>query len=155
MSRFGDWLLLLCAAGALVWILVRRLDRWLHEPPDARLRRLAQHGGVVPDDAVALLTQHGYEVLTGKHRIPLGVTVDDDPSMRTRLYFDYLASKDDRFYLVKLERSRQPTEWTASGLRERLLVYALLFPGCEGIVVADPKGGWVRTVRFHVEDGDE
>ncbi|WP_276351913.1 hypothetical protein [Cohnella caldifontis] len=155
MSRFGDWLLLLIAAGALAWLIVRRLDRWLHESPDARLRRLAKDGGVIPDEAVTLLQDNGFEVLTGKHRIPLGVSVDEEPSMSTRLFFDYLVSKDGKYYLVKLERARQPTEWTASGLRERLLVYALLFPGCEGILVADPKDGWVRMVRFHVEDGDE
>lgn len=139
----------------MAWWVVRRIDRWLHEPPGARLRRLAQDGGVIPDEAVTLLQESGFEVLTGKHRIPLGVKVDEEPSMTTRLYFDYLVSKEDKYYLVKLERTRQPIEWTASGLRERLLPYALLFPDCEGIIVADPKEKRVRTVRFQVEDGGE
>ncbi|MBN2979769.1 hypothetical protein [Cohnella algarum] len=34
---------------------------------------------------VTLLEEHGYEVLSGKHRIPLRVTVDDFPSQPTRL----------------------------------------------------------------------
>lgn len=155
MARLGDWLLLLIGAGVMAWWIFRRFDRWLHEPPDARLRRLAQHGGVIPDEATELLEEQGYAVLTGKHRIPLSVAVDEEPAMPTRLYFDYLVSKNDKYYLVKLERARQPTEWTASGLRERYLVYALLFPDCEGILVADPKEKWVRTIRFQVEDGDE
>ncbi|MBW5446764.1 hypothetical protein GE107_11895 [Cohnella sp. CFH 77786] len=155
MGRFGDWLLLLLAAGFSVWWLLRRFDRWLHEPPGKRLRRLAQHGGVVPDEAVALLQENGFEVLSGKHRIPLGVAVDDGPVQTTRLYFDYLVCKEDKYYLVKLERARQPMDWTASGLRERLLAYALLFPDCEGIIVADPKDKLVRTVRFQVEDDEE
>lgn len=154
MSRFGDWLLLLLGAGVTVWWLARRFDRWLHEPPGVRLRRLAQSSSVVQDDTVLLLQERGYEVLSGKHRIPLGVVVDEGPVQATRLYFDYLAVKDDKYYLVKLERTRQPMEWTASGLRERLLAYALLFPDCEGIIVADPKDRTVRTVRFQVEDGD-
>jgi hypothetical protein len=137
----------------ILW-LVRRFDRWLHEPPGARLRRLAQNGGVLPDEAVTLLQESGYEVLSGKHRIPLGVAVDDGPVQATRLYFDYLVSKEDKYYLVKLERVRQPMDWTASGLRERLLAYALLFPDCEGIIVADPKDKLIRTVRFQVEDGE-
>jgi hypothetical protein len=45
-------------------------------------------------------------------------------------------------------------EWTASGLRERLLVYALLFPDCEGIIVANLQDKLLRTVRFQLEDGD-
>ncbi|TJY44439.1 hypothetical protein E5161_03410 [Cohnella pontilimi] len=155
MSRFGDWLLMLTAAGVMVWWLIRWFDRWLHEPPGAKLRRLAQAGGVEPDEAVSLLQEHGYEVLSGKHRVPLGVVVDEGPVQPTRLYFDYLASKDDKYYLVKLERARQPMDWTASGLRERLLVYALLFPDCEGLIVANPKDKLLRTVRFQLEDGDE
>lgn len=155
MSRFGDWLLLLAGAAVALWWVVRRFDRWLHEPPGVRLRRLAQKGGVAEDDTVALLRESGFEVLSGKHRIPLGVSVDDGPAQPTRLFFDYLASKEDKYYLVKLERARQPLDWTASGLRERLLVYALLFPDCAGIIVADPKDKLVRTVRFQVEDDEE
>jgi len=155
MSRIGDWLLLLTGAAVMVWWLLRRFDRWLHEPPGARLRKLA-HGAVVPDDeAAALLRENGFSVLSGKHRIPLSVAIDDGPHQQTRLYFDYLAEKEDKYYLVKLDRPRQPIEWTASGLRERLLVYALLFPDCEGIIVADPKDMRLHTVRFRVEDDEE
>lgn len=155
MEKFGDALIMLIAACVMLWWAWRRFDRWLHEPPGSRLRKLATAGGVEPDETVELLQRNGYDVLSGKHRVPLGVKVDDGPVQPTRLYFDYLASKDHKYYLVKLERARQPTEWTASGLRERLLAYALLFPDCEGILVADPGDQQVRLVRFKVEDGDE
>ncbi|XID94159.1 hypothetical protein ACF3MZ_06445 [Paenibacillaceae bacterium WGS1546] len=155
MDRAGDWIIMLIAAGIMGWWAIRRFDRWLHEPPGSRLRKLALAGGVEEDDTVQLLREHGYEALSGKHRVPLGVAVDDGPVMPTRLYFDYLAVKDNKYYLVKLERSRQPIEWTASGLRERLLVYALLFPDCEGIVVAIPQERQIKTVRFKVEAGEE
>jgi hypothetical protein len=154
MAQIGDWLLLLIGACLMVWWVLRRIYRWLQEPASARLRRLAQRGNVVPDETTAMLEEAGFKVLAGKHRIPLGVKIDDEPVMSTRLFFDYLVSKDDQYFLVKLERPRQPTEWTASGLRERYLVYALLFPDCEGIVVADPKQNQIRTVRFRVEDDD-
>jgi hypothetical protein len=154
LSRFGDWLLMLAAGAIMIGWVIRRFDRWLHEPPGAALRRLAQAGGVEPDEAVTMLQEYGFEVLSGKHRVALGVVVDDGPAQATRLYFDYLASKEDKYYLVKLDRARQPLEWTASALRERLLVYALLFPDCEGIIVANPKDKLLRTVRFQLEDGD-
>lgn len=155
VSRVFDWLLLLAGAAVIIWWIVRRFDRWLHEPPGVRLRRLVQKGGAPDDEAAALLRDNGYEVLAGKHRISLGVAIDDEPVQPTRLFFDYLAMKDDKYYLVKLERARQPLDWTASGLRERLLVYALLFPDCEGIIIADPRDKRVRTVRFQVEDDEE
>jgi hypothetical protein len=154
VERFGDWIITLAAAGVMIWWVWRRFDRWLHEPPGVKLRRLAVAGRIERDETVELIENNGYEVLSGKHRIPLAVVVDDGPSQATRLYFDYLAVKDDKYYLVKLERTRQPLEWTASGLRERLLVYALLFPDCEGILVVDSRDGLVRTVRFKVEDDE-
>jgi hypothetical protein len=153
LDKFGDWMIMLIAAGLMLWWVIRRFDRWLHEPPGARLRRLAQAGGVELNDTVVLLQAHGYQVLSGKHRIPLKVEVDDSFIVPTRLYFDYLVSKEDKYYLVKLERARQPMDWTASGLRERLLVYALLFPDCEGIVIVTLRDQQLRIVRFKVEAG--
>ncbi|MBB6692955.1 hypothetical protein H7B90_16225 [Cohnella xylanilytica] len=152
MAQFGDWIVFLVAVGLLLWWIWRRFDNWLHAPPGYRIRKLAKAGGVEPDETVDLLEENGYEVLSGKHRIPLAVSIDEGPLQPTRLFFDYLAVKEDKYYLVKLDKSRMPLEWTASGLRERLLVYALLFPECEGIIVADPKDRLVRTVRFKVED---
>jgi len=155
MDSIGDWLIMLIAAGIMGWWAVRRFDRWLHEPPDRRLRKLAASGGVEEDEQVRLLREQGFNVLSGKHRIPLGVVVDDGPAMPTRLYFDYLVEKDHKYFLAKLERPRQPMEWTASGLRERLLVYALLFPDCHGIVIVHPQERLIKTVRFKVEAGEE
>ncbi len=154
MERFGDWIIMLAAAGIMIWWVARRFDRWLHEPPGSKLRKLAIAGGVEQDDNVMLMQENGYEVLSGKHRIPLGVVLDDGPVMPTRLYFDYLAFKEDKYYLVKLERARQPMDWTASGLRERLLAYALLFPDCEGIVIVNAQDRQLKIVRFKVEDGE-
>lgn len=154
MEKYGDWVIILIAAGFLIWLLIKRLGRWLHEPPSARLRKIAQAGGVEANDPVVLMLRtRGYEVLSGKHRIPLKVEVDESRPVATRLYFDYLALKDDRYYIVKLERARDPLDWTASGLRERLLVYALLFPDCEGIMIVSHRDLQIKIVRFNVEAG--
>lgn len=156
MERFGDWIIMLAAAALMVWWVFKRLGKWLHEPPGSRLRKLARAGGVIlQDDNVIILQEKGYEVLSGKHRITLGVELDDGPSRPTRLYFDYLAKKDDKYYLVKLERARQPLDWTASGLRESLLVYALLFPDCEGIIIITLINRQLKIVRFNVEAGQK
>lgn len=156
MEQFGDGLLFAAAVAAIIWWLWRRFRHWLHEPPSSRLRRLSRDSVPEADDeGAALIREHGYEVLSGKHRIPLGVSVDDGPYEATRLYFDYVASADERYYLVKLERPRQPLDWTASGLRERLLVYALLFPECDGLIIADLRDRKLKTVKFRIEEGQE
>lgn len=156
MERFGDGLIFAAAVAAIAWWLWRRFRHWLHEPPSARLRGLARDNPPdEEDEAAAFLREQGYEVLSGKHRVPLGVAIDDGPFEATRLYFDYVAARDESYYLVKLERPRQPLDWTASGLRERLLVYALLFPECEGIIVADARERTLRTVKFRVGGGKE
>ncbi|MBB6635516.1 hypothetical protein [Cohnella thailandensis] len=154
MSQIGDWFVFLVVILLLLWWLWFQFARWLHAPPSLRLRRLMQDGSVERDEQVEWLEACGYEVLSGKHRIPLGVAVDEGPMQATRLYFDYLVQKEELYYLVKMDRARKPIEWTASGLRERLLAYALLFPECEGIIIADPKGQSIHTVRFKVEDED-
>lgn len=154
MERFGDWVIMLAAASFMIWWIFKRFGRWLHEPPGSRLRKLARAGGVVQEDVhVILLQSKGYEVLSGKHKVTLGVELDDGTPKPTRLYFDYLAKKEDKYYLVKLERARQPLDWTASGLRESLLVYALLFPDCEGIIIVTLRDQQLKIVRFKVEAG--
>jgi hypothetical protein len=155
MDRFGDGVIILAASAIMIWWVIRRLDRWLHEPPGSRLRKLAQIGGSVEeDDTVLLLQEHGYEVLSGKHRIPLGVILDDGPVKHTHPYFDFLVSKEDKYYLVKAERAGQPVDWTANGLRDKYLLFVLLFPDCEGIVIVESEGQQLRTVRFKVGDGE-
>jgi hypothetical protein len=155
MEKIGDGIIILAAAAIMIWWVLRRFDRWLHEPPGSRLRKLAQTGGVVEqDDTVLLLQEHGYEVLSGKHRIPLGVILDEGPVKHTHPYFDYLVSKEDKYYLVKAERAGQPMDLTTNGLRDKFLLFVLLFPDCDGIVIVQSEGKLLRTVRFKVGDGE-
>jgi hypothetical protein len=156
MERFGDGIIILAATAIMIWWVLRRFDRWLHEPPGSRLRKLALTGGdsVVQDETVLLLQEHGYEVLSGKHRIPLGVILDEGPVKQTHPYFDYLVSKEDKYYLVKAERAGQPVDWTTNGLRDKFLLFVLLFPDCDGIVIVESDGRQLRTVRFKVGDGE-
>jgi hypothetical protein len=158
LERFGDWVIILVAAGIMFGWILRRFDRWLHEPPGSRLRKLAFAGGgeaeLEQDDTVLLLQEHGYKALSGKHRIPLGVVLDEGPVKNTYPYFDYLVSKEDKYYLVKMERAGQPMDWTTNGLRDKLLLFVLLFPDCDGIIIVESESQQLRTVRFKVGDGD-
>ena len=51
-------------------------------------------------------------------------------------------------------RAGQPVDWTTNGLRDKYLLFVLLFPDCEGIVIVQSEGQQVTTVRFKVGDGE-
>ena len=103
------------------------------------------------DDNVLFLESEGYTVSSGKHRIPIELELDGAP-MKSRLYVDYMAEKDGLHYAVKVQRERLQMDWTGSGLREKLLVYALLLPQLEGILVLDLQERKIRKVIFHLKN---
>ncbi|WP_308639053.1 hypothetical protein [Paenibacillus silvisoli] len=149
MGDYGDWLVMLVAAGlCLIW-LYRAFYRWLHEPPGMKAKLVLSDAEDVPEDdgTVQFLENAGYEVTHGKYRVP--ITIDlDGTTLNSRLLIDLFAEKDGKHYIVKTARERTPIDWTASGVRDRLLVYALLMPECEGILFVDPKDFTIRTITF-------
>ena len=133
MGHAADWFVMI-AAGAMIGVwLFRRLYAWLHQPPASRVYALGD--GVEPDEddeTVKFLTDCGYEVVSGKHRIPIAIELDGQP-LASRLFIDYVAVRDGKTWIVKTARDRMPVDWTGSGVRDRLLVYALLVPTAAGI----------------------
>ncbi|WP_240941096.1 hypothetical protein [Paenibacillus sp. HB172176] len=154
LGTYGDWFIMLIAGGLLLFWLYRAFYRWLHEPANVNRIKLGKGGAVSSNDEnVKLLRKRGYEVTSGKHVIRIPIEMDDSPlGSGTRLYIDYIAEKDDSAYLVKTARERMPMDWTASGVRDRLLVYALLLPDCSGVLFVDAKEGIVRKIVFHLID---
>ena len=154
MGKYGDWIIM-ALAGCLIAIwLYRSFYRWLHEPAVVNRIKLGKGGAIADDDEnVKLLEQSGYEVTSGKHIIAVPVEINDEPLGRgTRLYIDYIAEKDSNTYIVKTARERMPMDWTASGVRDRLLVYALLLPHCNGILYIDAKEKIVRKITFYIDN---
>lgn len=154
MDKYGDWFVMALAGLLLAAWLYRSFYRWLHEPVNVNRIKLGKGGAIAEDDAnAALLKRNGYEVVSGKHSIVIPVELDDEPlGNGTRLYIDYVAEKDGLTYVVKTARERMPMDWTASGVRDRLLVYALILPHCSGVLYADAKEGTVRKIAFHLTD---
>jgi hypothetical protein len=154
MNLNGDWLIMLGAGALLLFWTYRSFYRWLHAPASMNRLRLGKGGVLKPDDEhIALLERAGYEVTSGKHMIPVPIELDGAPlGNGSRLYIDYIAEKDKRMYVVKTARERMPMDWSASGVRERLLVYALLLPECSGVLFVDAKLRTVRKITFHIAD---
>lgn len=150
MGHAADWFVMIAAGGIIVIWLYRRLYAWLHEPPASRIYVLGD--GTEPDEhdeTVRFLAANGYEVVSSKHRIPIEIELDGEP-LQSRLFIDYVAVKSGKTWLVKTARDRMPVDWTGSGVRDRLLVYALLIPTAAGIVYADPRDNRLRTVTFDI-----
>ncbi|MEO3944405.1 hypothetical protein [Gorillibacterium sp. CAU 1737] len=132
-----------------------QIRRWWNRLPDRPLH-IEPDEEIPVTDAVALLENAGYEVLTVKRRIPLFIQVDGGADAggaewESRLYVDHWAQVEEDLYLVKVERERQPYEWTGSSIRDRLLPYALLYEEAAGILVVSPHNGKIRKIEFEID----
>jgi hypothetical protein len=154
LDKYGDWFVMGLAGLLLAIWLYRAFYRWLHEPVNLNRVKLGKGGSINDqDENVQLLEKKGYTVTSGKHVIPIPIELDDAPlGNGSRLYIDYMAEKKGFTYVVKAARERKPMEWTASGVRDRLLVYALLLPHCNGVLYVDAKEGIVKKIEFHLSD---
>jgi hypothetical protein len=150
MGKYGDWLVMLIAGGLILFWLYRAFYRWLHEPPGMNTKLLLSEAEEVQEDdeSVRFLEQAGYEVTHGKYRVPITINLDGQ-ELQSRLFIDMIAEKEGKHYIVKTARDRMPIDWTGSGVRDRLLVYALLLPDCEGVLFVDQKERTIRTITFH------
>lgn len=146
----GDGLILLLLSLFITGWLLYRFRGWLLAPPKAR-HIITPDPEIPVTDAVELLEFAGYEVLTGKRKIPISVQVNDGARMESRLFIDHFAAVEDKLYVVRLARDRKPIEWTGSGLRDQLLVYQLLYGEVEGILYVDPKQRSIEKITFTID----
>ncbi|MFF2482064.1 hypothetical protein [Paenibacillus sp. NPDC058071] len=150
MGQYGDWFIMLIGGLLLAFWLYRAFYRWLHTPQGVNRLKLGKGGELDSnDDNILFLEQAGYEVLSGKHRVPVGIDLDGEP-LGSRLYIDYIAEQDGAMYIVRTARDRMPIDWTGSGVRDKLLVYALLLPECSGVLYVDAKEQTLKKIVFYV-----
>ncbi|GAA3405439.1 hypothetical protein ACFFNY_29135 [Paenibacillus hodogayensis] len=148
--RTGDtFVIVLLIAAGLIWFYAR--GRHWYDKPRPMLAIPQQEEIFVPsDEAVRLLNAEGYEVAAGKTKLPVTVLLDGQ-ELETRLFIDAFVLKEDELYIVKLARDRQPLEMTASAIRERLLVYSLLYPDAAGVLYVDTTLRSIRQITFEIE----
>ncbi len=147
----GDSLILLLLSVFIIGWLLYRFRFWLMAPPKGR-PAIDPDPEVPSTVAVELLEFSGYEVLTGKRRIPIQIQVNDRELLESRLFIDHFAAEEEKLYVVKVARDRKPLDWTGSGLRDQLLVYQLLYPEAEGILYVDPRQKTIEKIRFDVPE---
>lgn len=152
MPQQGDlFAMMLVIAAILVWGWFR-FKKWLRSPVRIRLP-FPEAAPFARTEAVKLLEDAGYEVVSGKIKVPLLVEVDGEP-MPSRLFIDYFAKKDHELYAVKVSRQRQPVEWTAAGVRDRFMPYLHLFEETHGILYVDLEEGKVRKIAIDIGEAE-
>lgn len=112
---------------------------------------------LVPDDeipvteAVALLENAGYEVLTTKRKIPIRMLVNDQEELFSRYFVDHFAQCEDKWYVVKVARPRNAFEMRGSLIRDQLLPYQLIYLEASGVLYVDVSLQKIVKIQFELE----
>ncbi|MEB3101431.1 hypothetical protein [Ferviditalea candida] len=148
MGNNDAFVLILVVIVLAIW-LWKRFSRWLHTPMKIKLPVPDEtEWAVSPEgEAAALLKEAGYEVISGKYKIPIYVEMDRQ-EFSSRYFIDYFARQGHEVFVVKVARDRQPVQWTGSGIRDKLLPYFLLFEEVSGVLYVDLKERKVRRIRI-------
>lgn len=134
----------------MIWILYG-VRKWLQDPAPEHMPDLVLNEEIQEHPALGILEREGYEVIGGKLKVPLSFQVNQN-TLYSRLFIDYVAEKEDEIYIVKTSRSRMPVEWTGSGIRDRMLLYLLLYPSCDGLLYVDTEEDTVKRISLLDED---
>ncbi|WP_342551786.1 hypothetical protein [Paenibacillus sp. FSL R7-0652] len=146
------------AVCLIVWLFIG-LRNWLNRPIPVSLAELQLNENIQDSPALILLEANGYDVIGGKMKVPLAFEANESV-LYSRLFIDYVAEREEARYLVKTSRRRQPLELSGPAVRDRLLPYLLLYPGCEGLLYVDIEHSDIIVIRLmdyqeEVYDGED
>jgi hypothetical protein len=146
----GDVMVILLILVVFVGWITLRFRHWLVTPPKKRFR--VPSTPVNPEDeAVELLEGAGFDVLAGKTKIPITMTINDTEEAQSRLFIDYFVQKNGELYIVKVSRERKPLEMTGASIRDMLLSYSLMVPEAAGVLYLDMDQYKIKKITFHIE----
>lgn len=150
--------------GLVIFLIILALGLWAFLYIRGRLKESVDEGvpvnflpeeEVEEDEATRLLNNHGYHVICGKKRIPIGIQVNGQETLHSRLFFDYIAEKDGSYFTVKLAKERKPLERTGSSVRDRLLIYQFIYPQTAGVLYVDVQENKIDRFIFELDVSDE
>lgn len=146
----GDVIVLLILVSVFVSWATLRFRNWLEHPK--RKLPVPISDDIPQDEAVELLEGAGFDILSGKTRIPITITVNEHMEpLYSRLFIDFFVQKNDELYIVKVAKERKYLEMTGSALRDALLSYQLLFPDISGVLYVDLNLQKIKKISFQVE----
>ncbi|MGA8941753.1 MAG: hypothetical protein WB502_03430 [Thermoactinomyces sp.] len=142
MTRPGDTLVLFLLIGVIFYFVLRKLPLPYRKKEDEN----SEIRGEIP----SLLRSHGYEVVGAKERIPFEIDFAGR-TYESRLFIDYIARRDDEWYIVIVSRQRKPVRESGAGLREYFLPYYLLYRPA-AILYVDRDQGLIKEIEFDIPD---
>jgi hypothetical protein len=148
--RSGDQLVLLLIIGIISIGLFIALRRWLNAVARPKWV-LTPDDEILVTEAVALLENAGYEVMTMKRKIPIKMIVDEQEELFSRYYVDHFAQYGSEWFVVKVARSRKPLEMTGSSMRDQLLPYQLIYLEAAGVLYVDVSLKKIVKIQFELE----
>ncbi|MDF2960013.1 MAG: hypothetical protein K0S39_1748 [Paenibacillus sp.] len=150
--------------GWILFLILLVVAIWLFLYTRSRMKNIVQQGPIpIPEDdepvsedeVTHLLSEEGYTIISGKQRIPIQISVNDDAEpLQSRLFIDYFAEKDGLYYTVKLAKDRKPLEMRGSAVRDRLLVYQLVYPQTSGVLYVELGLRKVNLIVFELDTED-
>ncbi|GIP20203.1 hypothetical protein [Paenibacillus sp. J22TS3] len=147
-----DGYLMVIITVLLLFLFYRGIQSWLRKPAVLRRGlRFELNEEIEEHPAVDLLKSAGYEVISGKLKVPLTFKVNR-MELHSRLFIDYVAVQGEELFLVRLERPRQPVDWTGSGVRRELLPFLLLYPDCSGLLYIDADYSEIKVIVLDSDD---
>jgi hypothetical protein len=146
----GDRYVLIFLIVLLVIVLFLWLRRWINTPTKPKWV-LKADDEVLVTDAVILLEEAGYEVMTQKRKVPISMLLNEQEELQSRLFIDHFAKRDNEWYVVILARPRKLMELTGSSIRDHLLPYHLLYKEADGILYVDTNLHKIIKVQFTIE----
>ncbi|WP_048602243.1 hypothetical protein [Rubeoparvulum massiliense] len=148
MLPAGDFyifiVLLLLGGGWLLWWFLRKVVQFGWRLPS---HPSIQHQDQLTRPLAQILQQHGYEPLSGREQVPITIELNDGRQFTTRLTIDGWAEKAGELYVIKQRRARSRVSFTATSLRDHLLIYSLLYR-CNGILYIDLDHQIIHEIHF-------
>jgi cbb3-type cytochrome oxidase subunit 3 len=151
--------------GWIIFLILLVLGTWLFVYTRNRMKSVVQQGHIpIPEDdepvsedeVTRLLSEEGYTIISGKQRIPIQISVNDDAEpLQSRLFIDYFAEKDGLYYTVKIARDRKPLEMRGSAVRDRLLIYQLVYPQTSGVLYVELGARKVNVIVFELDTEED
>lgn len=155
MERYTENLLMIIFTAILIYLIYLRLRSWLHRPVSLGSHWTFElNDEIIEHPAVTLLEQEGYEVISDKMKVPLSFEVNGKV-LHSRIFIDYIVTKNQQYFLVRSSKERLSMEWTGSGVRKEFLPYLLLYPECTGVLFVDLERNEIKVVKLTSSDEDE
>ncbi|MNI20724.1 hypothetical protein D3C73_742170 [compost metagenome] len=146
----GDIVVIIGILIIFIGYISLRFRRWLIHPPKKQFR-VPAGGDITENPAVELLEGAGFDVLTGPTIIPITMTLNHTEEMYSRYAIDYFVQKNDQLFVVKVSREQESIEMSGRSIRDKLLVYSLLYPEVDGILYLDMIHLKIKKITFHIE----